>query len=126
VYNKRRRSNCLFWAVAMFWRYGGYLAIRRVRYPIPFGWHWSWSPDRLNWLHYEPRHRMGTLLPAALHKIWFVGRIRRYDNEWGKPYTHPYIVWQRRRKRRHRAPPVMFDNDAYGYGCDDRMGSSTA
>lgn len=120
-----RRSNCFFFAVWLFWTRGGYWAVRRVRPPLPFGWHWSWSPDRRRWLHFEPVARKEKLLPAAVHKIWFVGRIRRYDNEWGKPHTHPHLL-RKKKRAHHRAPPVMFDTDRYGYGCDDRLGSSTA
>jgi hypothetical protein len=83
----RRRSNCFFFAWWLFWTRGGYCSIRRVRPPLPFGWHWQWSPDSRHWLHYEPVDRKTTLLSAALHKLWFVGRIRRYDTPWGENRT---------------------------------------
>jgi hypothetical protein len=85
----------------MYVRYGGYCAIRRTKPPLTYGWHWQWSPDRVRWLHYEPIRRETKWWRAAIHKLWFEGRIRRYDTEWG---THGTQLERRRfRRRKYRS-----------------------
>ncbi len=82
-----RRCNCFLFAWWLFVTRGGYCSIRRTRPPITYGWHWLWSPDGRRWLHYEPVKRKEHWWSAAIHKLWFVGRIRRYDFEWGENRT---------------------------------------
>lgn len=83
-----RRSNCFFfaWWLWLKWsrKRGGYCAIRWTRPPIPYGWHWSYIPrgKRLRTIHFEPVRREKRLWRAMIHKLWFTGRIRRYDTEW--------------------------------------------
>jgi len=79
---RSRKSNCFFFALWLFWTRGGYWACRRTRPPLTWGLHWSWSPDRKRWLHYEPIVRRENFLSATWHKLWFHGRIRRYDEPW--------------------------------------------
>ena len=81
------RSNCFVFAWWLYLTRGGYCAIRKVRPPLPFGWHWSWSPDRRKWLHYEPISRERVWWRAAVAKVFYRGRIRRYDFEWGTNRT---------------------------------------
>lgn len=47
-----RWSNCFIWAWAMYYRHGGYVAIRQSDH----GWwkHRLWSPDRSVWYAYTP------------------------------------------------------------------------
>jgi hypothetical protein len=41
---------------------------------------WSWTPDPPRWMmHYTPVKREKKWLKAMIHKIWFYGKIRRYD-----------------------------------------------
>jgi len=81
-----RRSNCFFFAWYCYlirYRMRGYCAIRRTRPPLTVGFHWSYcTHDRKHWLHFEPVHREKRWWLAAIHKLWFTGRIRRYDTEW--------------------------------------------
>lgn len=91
-----RRSNCFVVALHLWlirYRCRGYCAIRRTRPPIRWGWHWVYIPLATKWhkagrplrlrtLHYEPIHREKKWWRAAVHKLWFTGRMRRYDAEW--------------------------------------------
>jgi hypothetical protein len=82
------RSNCFFVAWYLWFKRGnGYCAIRRTRPPLPWGWHWVYIPNtkKLRVIHYEPITRKDKLVPALIHKIWFKGRLRRYDNPWKGP-----------------------------------------
>lgn len=81
------RSNCFVFAWRLWLRRGGYLLWRRTRPPLSFGLHWQWSQDRRRWLHFEPVHRETKWWRAAIHKLWFEGRIRRYDYPWGEKRT---------------------------------------
>lgn len=73
-----RRSNCLFFAVAAWWRWrkrGAYLSLRLSRHIA--GWHYLVN-HRGRWIHYEPVDPQP--LPQALwHKLWYIGRVRRSD-----------------------------------------------
>jgi hypothetical protein len=79
---RHRRSNCLLVALWLWWRRGGYLAIRRSHhYP---GWHWLWTPDiGRNCLHWQPP--TGTPVPKLARvffwKLWFKGRLKRGDSQ---------------------------------------------
>lgn len=82
-----RRSNCFLVAWHLWlirYRCRGYCAIRLTRPPIRWGWHWVYIPAgrRLRTIHYEPIRRETVLWRAAIHKLWFKGRIRRYDTPW--------------------------------------------
>jgi hypothetical protein len=81
------RGNCFFFAWRLWLRRGGYLLWRRTRPPLTFGLHWQWSQDRRRWLHLEPVRREKKWWRAAIHKLWFTGRIRRYDYPWGTNRT---------------------------------------
>jgi len=74
-----RRFNCLFWALLMWWRHGGYVAMRRSRHY--YGVHWMWSADLVSWYHYVPLAPRTTFIEAALHKVWFEGRVKHGDDE---------------------------------------------
>lgn len=86
------RSNCFLFAWWLYlgpWRGVGYCAIRRVKPPLPIGWHWVFIPFRrpMRTVHFEPVERKSTWWAAAIHKLWFRGRIRRYDFPWGTNRT---------------------------------------
>ena len=111
--------------------------MRRVRAPLPYGWHWSWSQDGVRFIHFEPVFRKRSLVSAAVHKLWFTGRIRRYDNSWGRPETDPRLsnkakssaYSERRREERRlkdrRTMPIFGSRTGFHYGGDDRLGPTT-
>lgn len=79
----KRRCNCFVFAVWYWIRNGGYLALRLSHPPLGIGLHWVWiSEDRRHFLHYQPRDRATHWWTAILHKLWYHGRIRRYDTDW--------------------------------------------
>jgi hypothetical protein len=132
-----RRSNCFFFALSLWMRRGGYIRLRRVHAPLPYGWHWSWSQDGVRFVHFEPVSRKQTTASAALHKLWFIGRIRRYDNHWGRPETDPRLSSkakssahgerrrERRRRKDRRALPAFASRTGFHFGGDDRLGPTT-
>jgi hypothetical protein len=64
-------------AWSLYFRRGGYCALRKSRHIA--GWHWLWSPDLKRWLHYVPLEPKRDWLGACLHKFWYRGRIQRGD-----------------------------------------------
>jgi len=82
---KWRRSNCFFFAFWLWCTRGGYLAFRPSRNIT--GIHWLWSPDLKNWLQYSPKEPKKTFWAAALHKIWYEGRVHRGDKDGLKPVS---------------------------------------
>jgi hypothetical protein len=80
---RRRRCNCL---VFVFWywiHHGGWVAFRLSHPPLGIGWHWAWfSADRKRMLHYQPIGRKTRWWSAIFHKLWYRGRLRRYDTPW--------------------------------------------
>ena len=75
-----KRCNCFVFAWYCYWTRGGYCALRKSRHIA--GWHWLWSPPtkRHRWVHYEPLAPKAGCWAAALHKVWYRGRIRRGDD----------------------------------------------
>jgi hypothetical protein len=78
-----RYSNCLLVALALWWRRGGYLVVRRSRTTwVP---HFMWSPsiEQIEIVEFKPvkplRGRLARLLPV--HVIVFRGRLRRGRGE---------------------------------------------
>ena len=61
----------------MYFTRGGYCALRRSHHI--FGWHWLWSPDLRRWVHYQPIAPRKGFFRAALHKVWYEGRVVRGD-----------------------------------------------
>lgn len=74
----RRRSNCFIFAWWLYWKKGGYIALRKSRHLSGWGWHWLWSPNLRVWIHYVPREVM-PVPRAFLHKLWYHGKIVRGD-----------------------------------------------
>lgn len=73
-----RRSNCLFFALWLWYLRGGYIALRWSRHI--WGVHWVWiSHDRRRLLHYTPISPKTNLLAASIDKLWYRGRISRTD-----------------------------------------------
>lgn len=67
------RGNCLLWALGMYFRHGGYIAMRRShqwRY-VP---HFLWSKDLITWLGFAPVHPASGPLVGLL-KWWFRGEV---------------------------------------------------
>ena len=65
-------GNCLFFAVAMWCRHGGYIA---MRWPErEFGLRFLWSPDRKQWFRFRPlRPRRGWRM--WIDMLWFEGKV---------------------------------------------------
>jgi len=87
-----RRSNCFFFAWWLYFvrmRGQGYCAIRRVHPPLSVGGHWVFIPYRrpMRTLHWQPWQRGDVWWREMIAKIWYAGRIRRYDFEWGSNRT---------------------------------------
>jgi hypothetical protein len=82
-----KRHNCAAFAFWLWFTRGGYLLWRRTRPPLSFGLHWQWSQDRRRWIHFEPINRETKWHRAALAKLWFKGRLRRYDFPYGQNRT---------------------------------------
>lgn len=61
----------------MWWKHGGYVAMRTSRHIT--GFHWLWSKDLKRWIHYEPIKPKQNFFSASLHKIWYKGTIRCSD-----------------------------------------------
>lgn len=64
--------NCLLFAVAMWWRHGGFVIVRKSHY----GWwpHFLWSADLITFLEYtpaQPNHHL--LIPPP----WYRGVVKR-------------------------------------------------
>jgi hypothetical protein len=70
----RRRSNCLIFALAHWWRDGGYLIIRRSEYwGKGFGLHFLWSPNLVTFEEFTPvRAKARRICPPIL----FIGFVR--------------------------------------------------
>jgi hypothetical protein len=84
----KKRTNCLFFALRLKMKKGGKIYWRRARAPWTIGYHWIWT-DGKRIIHCEPlwSSKDKTLTQAFFHKIWYYGRIRRYDAEWGSNKT---------------------------------------
>jgi len=94
------RGNCyLFSRFLRFhpaWRQRGYLAQRSTREHLKIagynvGWHWvfivvSHKTGRAWTLAYEPRQHFDGWR-AIFHKVFYRGRVRRYDFKWGTNRT---------------------------------------
>lgn len=64
------RSNCLFWALGRWRRFGGYLVVRRSQWgPFP---HFAWSETLQTFKSFEPLHPRRRRLPPLI----FRGRVR--------------------------------------------------
>lgn len=74
-----RRCNCFVFALLAWWRWrrkGAYWALRQSRHIA--GWHWL-VHYRGRWVHYEPIAPRPECWRAAVHKLWYRGRIVRGD-----------------------------------------------
>lgn len=74
-----RYSNCLIVALALWWRHGGYVIVRRSRYTWVPHFMWAKSIEGLEIVEYKPvtprRSLLFKLLP--IHVVLFRGRMRR-------------------------------------------------
>jgi hypothetical protein len=73
------RNNCLFFALAAWWRWrkkGAYLSWRLSRNIT--GLHWV-VHYKGRVIHYEPINPKKTWFKAAIDKIWYRGKIHRTD-----------------------------------------------
>jgi hypothetical protein len=78
-----KKSNCLFWAISTFRKYGGYLA---ARWSLHYGYipHIFYSDDMVTWWSYspiKPKHGMMALLDC----IWFSGYLEKGDDDYIPP-----------------------------------------
>lgn len=74
------KSNCLFYALSKWLRYGGYIAIRRSRSTvIPYP-HFLWIPslDGVYVEHYAPIDSASEKA-SGIGLVWFSGEIRTED-----------------------------------------------
>jgi hypothetical protein len=79
-----RRSNCFVFALVLWWRWRrdprAYLAWRRSLHIT--GLHWLVRHPRYDrWLHWQPHIPKARWHRAMWHKLWYMGRITRDDNE---------------------------------------------
>lgn len=75
---RMRRSNCLFFALAAWRRWGGYFAVRRTRHLV--GWHWLVRHPRYDrWVAFEPLAYHATWWREVVAKLWYAGRVVRDD-----------------------------------------------
>jgi hypothetical protein len=73
------RSNCFFFAAIAWWRWrrkGAYWWMRESRHIA--GWHWG-VYYRGRFIHYDVLEPRSPWWRAAIHKLWYEGRIRRND-----------------------------------------------
>lgn len=71
-----KRSNCLFFVIKQWWKYGGYVAFRKCKYH-PFCWHWLWSPDLKVWYNYTVENSQNV---GWFEKMYYKGYVKTGDD----------------------------------------------
>lgn len=69
------RSNCLVFALRQWWRFGGYIVLRRSHYG-PFS-HVCWSADLRMFEEFVPRDPRRRWVPP----LFFLGYVQRFGCE---------------------------------------------